>query len=122
MKLWAVRHQMAREQRQERQIGAGERKERKHTTNARSNRDCRGMSNARANRARKTLGRQALRALRGLARTKSEPATIPTLLAAKTQKGMAIPNAAITNPPSAGPAARPILKATPLAAVALSRS
>ena len=47
---------------------------------------------------------------------------IPTLLDAKTQKGMAIPNAAITNPPSAGPAARPMLKATPLAAVALSRS
>ena len=41
---------------------------------------------------------------------------IPTLLAANTQKGMAIPNAAITNPPSIGPAARPILKATPLAA------
>ena len=49
-------------------------------------------------------------------------AMIPTLLDAKTQNGMAIPNAAITNPPSAGPAARPILKATPLAAVALSRS
>src|SRR5580700_1319535 len=47
---------------------------------------------------------------------------MPTLLAAKAQKGMAIPNAAITNPPSAGPAARPILNATPLAAVALSRS
>src|ERR1700722_10370059 len=47
---------------------------------------------------------------------------IPTLLDAKTQKGMTIPNAAITNPPSAGPAARPILNATPLAAVALSRS
>ena len=35
---------------------------------------------------------------------------IPTLLAAKTQKGIAIPNAAITNPPSAGPAARPIFE------------
>ena len=35
---------------------------------------------------------------------------MPTLLAAKVQKGMAIPNAAITNLPSAGLAARPMLK------------
>src|SRR5208337_4880764 len=44
------------------------------------------------------------------------------LLAAKIQKGTAMPAAAMTRPPSAGPAARPTLKPTPFKAVALSRS
>src|SRR5277367_3608248 len=44
------------------------------------------------------------------------------LLAAKIQKGTAIPSAAMTRPPSAGPAARPTLKPTPFKAVALSSS
>src|SRR5271157_357333 len=49
-------------------------------------------------------------------------AMITALLAAKIQKGTAMPAAAMIRPPSAGPAARPILKPTPFAAVALSRS
>ena len=49
-------------------------------------------------------------------------AMITALLAAKIQKGTAIPSSAITRPPSAGPAARPRLKPTPFKAVALSRS
>src|SRR5580692_5363828 len=44
------------------------------------------------------------------------------LVAAKIQNGTEIPDQAITRPPSAGPAARPMLKPAPLAAVALSRS
>src|SRR5271156_328140 len=44
------------------------------------------------------------------------------LLAAKIQNGTAIPSAAMTRPPSAGPAARPTLKPTPFKAVALSSS
>src|SRR5271170_5676657 len=45
-----------------------------------------------------------------------------TFLPGKAKNGKAIPNAAIARPPSAGPAARPTLKPTPLTAVALSRS
>ena len=47
---------------------------------------------------------------------------ITALLAAKIQKGTAIPAPAVIRPPSAGPAARPTLKPTPFKAVALSRS
>src|SRR5271157_1680913 len=49
-------------------------------------------------------------------------AMMTALLAAKIQKGTAMPAAAMTRPPSAGPAARPTLKPTPFMAVALSRS
>src|SRR5271165_3881007 len=59
--------------------------------------------------------------LRGF-RHQIKAAMITALLAAKIQKGTAIPSAAMTRPPSAGPAARPILKPTPFKAVALSRS
>src|SRR5271165_2048775 len=47
---------------------------------------------------------------------------ITALLAAKIQKGTAIPAPAVIRPLSAGPAARPTLKPTPFKAVALSRS
>jgi hypothetical protein len=47
---------------------------------------------------------------------------VATLLAAKTQNGTESPAHAMANPPRAGPAARPMLKPAPLAAVAPSKS
>src|SRR3984885_4403497 len=47
---------------------------------------------------------------------------IATLLAAKTQNGTDRPAQAMANPPSAGPAARPMLKPAPFKAVAPFRS
>src|SRR5271166_3206450 len=60
-------------------------------------------------------------AFRGF-RHQIKAAMITALLAAKIQKGTAMPAAAMIRPPSAGPAARPILKPMPFKAVALSRS
>src|SRR5271169_2774359 len=60
-------------------------------------------------------------AFRGF-RHQTRAPTMMALLAAKIQNGTAIPSAAITRPPSAGPAARPTLKPTPFRAVALSSS
>ena len=79
------------------------------------------MSNARANRARETLGGQALRALSRPA-PPNQRRDDPDIAWREHPKGNAVPNAEITTPPSAGPAARPDMKPTPLAAVALSRS
>ena len=75
---------------------------------------------ARTALTRRSAGRLSA-ALRGF-RHQNRAATITALLAAKIQNGTAIPAAAMTRPPSAGPAARPTLKPTPFRAVALSRS
>lgn len=56
------------------------------------------------------------------ARHHSNAAMIATLLTAKTQNGTERPAQAMANPPSAGPAARPMLKPAPFKAVAPSRS
>src|SRR5271165_1411308 len=75
---------------------------------------------ARTALTRRSEGRLSA-AFRGF-RHQIRAAMITALLAAKIQKGTAIPAAAMTRPPSAGPAARPILKPTPFIAIALSRS
>src|SRR5579863_4876795 len=79
------------------------------------------MADPRADRADQPLRRKLSAAFRGF-RHQIKAATIAPLLAAKSQKGTATPAAAITNPPRAGPAARPTLKPTPFAAIAPSRS
>src|SRR5271165_1447660 len=75
---------------------------------------------ARTALTKRSAGRLSV-AVRGF-RHQIRAAMITALLAAKIQKGTAIPSAAMTRPPSAGPAARPTLKPTPFKAVALSRS
>ena len=113
VELGTGRDLVARDERQQRPIGAGEQEESDGADQRRAQmRIVAGVAQSGAHGAAEPLGRQMARARSAASATTSAPPMTPRLLIALIQNGAAIPSAAVMAPPSAGPTARLMLKPT----------